>query len=70
MPSPKCDRRLEEYDNHYSIMGPRQWTELMKRAGFEIADFGELSFKISAPADNGTVWEGTEVYEYYLIKKN
>jgi ubiquinone/menaquinone biosynthesis C-methylase UbiE len=70
MPSPKCDRRLEEYDNHYSIMGPRQWTELMKRIGFEIADFGELSFKISAPADNGTVWEGAEVYEYYLIKKN
>lgn len=70
MPSPKCDRRLEEYDNHYSIMGPRQWVELIKRAGFTIADVGELSFAVSAPTNNGSVWEGTEVYEYYLIKKN
>jgi ubiquinone/menaquinone biosynthesis C-methylase UbiE len=70
MPSPKCDRKLEEYDNHYSIMGSRQWIELMKRAGFSIADSGELKFKITAPAVNGSTWEGTEVYEYYLIKKN
>jgi SAM-dependent methyltransferase len=70
MPSPKCDRILENYDNHYSIMGPRQWGELIKRAGFTIADFGELSFGISTPADAEVAqWSGTEVYEYYLIKK-
>ena len=51
-------------------MGPRQWLELMKRAGFLIADFGELNFGISAPAIDGSMWEGTEVYEWYLIKKN
>jgi ubiquinone/menaquinone biosynthesis C-methylase UbiE len=65
MPSPKCDRRLENYDNHYSIMGPRQWTELMLRAGFTIPDHGEISFGISAGE-----WSGTEVYEWYLIRKN
>jgi ubiquinone/menaquinone biosynthesis C-methylase UbiE len=69
MPSPKCDRPLETYDNHYSIMGPRQWVELMKRAGFEIADSGELSFGISSPTSNGTSWSGNEVYEWYLIRK-
>lgn len=70
MPSPKCDRVLETYDNHYSIMGQRQWKELMKRAGFIIVDFGELSFEISAPQNDGGTWEGKEVYEYYLLKKN
>lgn len=70
MPSPKCDRRLESYDNHYSIMGPRQWTELMKRAGFTVADHGEITFNISSKQDDGSLWEGNEVYEYYLIKKN
>lgn len=70
MPSMKCDRLLEAYDNHYSIMGPRQWKELMKRAGFEVADAGELSFEISGPQSNGTQWKGNEVYEYYLVKKN
>lgn len=70
MPSPKCDRVLETYDNHYSIMGPRQWKELMQRAGFTIADIGELSFEISAPQIDGSTWKGNEVYEYYLLKKS
>ena len=70
MPSPKCDRLLEAFDNHYSIMGPRQWRELFKRAGFEIADQGELAFELTAPQTDGTQWKGNEVYEYYLIRKN
>ena len=67
MPSPKCTRLLEAYDNHYSIMGPRQWSELMKRAGFEIADMGEITFNVSNKEDPN--WQGTEVYEWYVIKK-
>lgn len=66
MPSPKCDRLLEQYDNHYSIMGPRQWTELMKRAGFDIADHGEIKFKAT---DSASDWSGDEVYEWYLVRK-
>lgn len=66
MPSPKCDRLLEAYDNHYSIMGPRQWTELFKRAGFDIPDAGEIKFKASS---SDPVWEGDEIYEWYLIRK-
>jgi ubiquinone/menaquinone biosynthesis C-methylase UbiE len=70
VPSPKCDRLLEKYDNHYSIIGQRQWIELIKRAGFDIADYGEFSFTISTKKDNGETWQGNEIYEYYLIRKS
>lgn len=67
MPSPKCTRALEQYDNHYAIMGPRQWTALFARAGFDIRDVGELQFNIS---NNQTGEEiGTEVYEWYVLEK-
>lgn len=65
MPSPKCDRLLEAFDNHYSIMGHRQWSELMKRAGFTVSDIGEIKFTIK-----NEDWTGDEIYEWYLIRKN
>lgn len=68
MPSPKCDRPLEEYDNHYSIMGPRQWTALMKRAGFTVVDVGELTFSINNRDTGEDV--GDEVYEWYVLRKS
>lgn len=66
MPSPKCDRLLEAYDNHYSIMGSKQWICLMKRAGFVGQDFGEIDFEIMS---HQPVWKGREVYEWYIILK-
>lgn len=66
MPSPKCERLLEDYDNHYSIMGAKQWQCLMKRAGFVAKDAGEIDFEI---VSNSPVWRGKEVYEWYLILK-
>ena len=66
MPSPKCDRLLEDYDNHYSIMGSRQWQCLMKRAGFVGQDVGEIDFEIISQSP---VWRGREVYEWYVILK-
>ena len=67
MPSPQCSRLLEEYDNHYAIMGPRQWTCLMKRAGFERLDIGELKFSISNKETGDEL--GEEVYEWYMLEK-
>jgi ubiquinone/menaquinone biosynthesis C-methylase UbiE len=68
MPSPKCTRALEEYDNHYSIMGQRQWRALMIRAGFKPLDIGELKFVIN---NNQTGQEiGEEVYEWYVLEKS
>jgi ubiquinone/menaquinone biosynthesis C-methylase UbiE len=68
MPSPKCTRLLEDYDNHYSIMGMRQWTCLMRRAGFTIKDAGELKFDITSKEDPD--FTGVEVYEWYVLIKN
>lgn len=68
MPSPKCARVLEEYDNHYAIMGVRQWQALMTRAGFSNIDTGELKFSISNTNTGETL--GDEVYEWYVLKKS
>ena len=68
MPSPQCTRALEEYDNHYAIMGPRQWRALMNRAGFNPLDIGELKFSISNTQTGEAI--GEEVYEWYVLKKS
>ena len=68
MPSPQCTRALEEYDNHYAIMGPRQWRALMIRAGFNPLDIGELKFSISNNQTGEAI--GEEVYEWYVLKKS
>lgn len=68
MPSPKCTRVLEQYDNHYSIMGQRQWEALMVRAGFIVGDVGEIKFDVKSDTDPD--FFGTEVYEWYVLIKN
>jgi len=67
MPSPQCTRLLEEYNNHYAIMGPRQWCALMKRAGFVNIDIGELRFNITNNETGEDI--GEEVYETYILEK-
>lgn len=68
MPSPRCTRPLEEYDNHYAIMGPQQWVALFKRAEFNVIDIGELTFDINDKESNEDL--GKEIYEWYIIKKS
>ena len=68
MPSPQCTRALEEYDNHYAIMGPQQWRALMIRAGFNPLDIGELKFGISNNQTGEAI--GEEVYEWYVLEKS
>lgn len=68
MPSPRCTRALEEYDNHYAIMGPRQWSALIKRAGFNILDIGEMKFNISSKDSDESL--GEEIYEWYIVEKS
>jgi hypothetical protein len=68
MPSPQCTRDLENYDNHYAIMGPRQWRALMTRAGFTAVDIGELRFGINNKTTGESI--GEEVYEWYVLEKS
>lgn len=67
MPSPNCSRDLESFNNHYAIMGPRQWVALMRRAGFKVLNINELKFNISN-RDTGESM-GEEVYEMYYLEK-
>ena len=67
MPSPKCTRELEAFDNHYAIMGIRQWSALMTRAGFNSRDVGELKFNIHSSETGEEM--GEEVYEWYVLEK-
>ena len=68
MPSPECTRNLESYNNHYAIMGKRQWHELMIRAGFKSLDIGELKFNINHSETGEAL--GEEVYEWYVLEKS
>ena len=68
MPSPRCTRPLEEYDNHYAIMGPRQWVALFKRAGFNVMDIGEMAFDINEKESQTDL--GKEIYEWYILEKS
>lgn len=67
MPSPRCTRDLESYDNHYAIMGAKQWRALMIRAGFNPVDIGELKFGINNSETGDDL--GEEVYEWYVLEK-
>lgn len=67
MPNPTCTRDLESYDNHYSIMGTKQWSALMKRAGFKLLDIGEIKFDIHHSETKESL--GIEVYEWYILEK-
>ena len=67
MPSPQCTRDLEGFDNHYAIMGNKQWRALMIRAGFTPRDIGELRFGINNSETGEDL--GEEVYEWYVLEK-
>ena len=67
MPNPQCTRDLESYDNHYAIMGPKQWRALMIRAGFNPVDIGELRFNINNRETDQDL--GEEVYDWYVLEK-
>jgi hypothetical protein len=65
MPAPGGDRRLEHWQNHYSIMNQIQWGSLMVRAGFEYAsDTYPVKMRI-----NNEGPELNEPYHWYVITK-
>ena len=65
MPAPGGDRRLEHWQNHYSVMNQIQWGSLMVRAGFEYAsDTYPVKMRI-----NNEGPELNEPYHWYVITK-
>ena len=51
VPAPETCAGHETNPNHYSVFGPKMWSELFKKASFEIAESLELRFQLSIGED-------------------
>jgi len=68
MPMPDTPRMLENWPNHYSILGDQMWSSLFKRSGFNIKVKTNLQFTIQMDdINNGNPFEQGN-YAYVLQK--
>ena len=65
MPAPGGDRKLEHWQNHYSVMGQNMWGSLMVRSGFH----WKSSLMDLTLTDEATGGKYKEPYHWYLITK-
>ena len=65
MPAPGGDRKLEHWQNHYSVMGQNMWGSLMVRAGFH----WKSSLLDLTITDEKTGDKYKEPYHWYMITK-
>ena len=68
VPAPDMDRKHEENVNHFSILGPKMWRELYRRAGFHIDWFQELELDLTDTIDFITVDQKEKFYCAVLTK--
>ena len=65
MPAPGGDRKLEHFENHYSVMGQNMWGSLMIRTGFE---YTTATYDLNLNSKDGkTTFK--EPYHWYIIEK-
>ena len=68
VPAPDCERRHELNLNHYSILGQSQLAALLVRTGFDIDQFNNLEFELTAPNPEKPDEEPQKMQEkYYCI---
>lgn len=65
MPAPGGDRKLEHWQNHYSVMGQNMWGSLMVRTGFH----WRSSVMDLTITDEKTGDKYKEPYHWYMITK-
>ena len=65
MPAPDGDRKLEHFQNHYSVMGQNMWGSLMIRAGFE---YSSNTYDLKISTKDGSA-QYKEPYHWYVITK-
>ena len=65
MPAPGGDRKLEHFQNHYSVMGQNMWGSLMIRAGFE---YSSNTYDLKISTKDGSA-QYKEPYHWYVITK-
>lgn len=70
MPMPDTPRVLENWPNHYSILGEQMWTSLFNRSGFKVSVKKHLKFTLQmANINNGNPFEqGNYVYVLQKIR--
>ncbi|MBP2291349.1 class I SAM-dependent methyltransferase [Azospirillum rugosum] len=60
VPAPDTACRHQENQNHYSVMGPSMWVELIKRNGFALLDAISIDFETGM---------GPDVYHSFIAQK-
>ena len=68
MPMPDTTRRLENWPNHYSILGDRMWMALFDRSGFKV----RVKTSLQSTLQVGSVNNGhpfKEAYYVYVLQK-
>ena len=65
MPAPGGDRKLEHWQNHYSVMGREMWGSLMVRSGFHWSS-NVMDLELT---DDKTGKKYKEPYHWYLLTK-
>lgn len=70
MPMPDTPRALENWPNHYSILGEKMWTSLFNRSGFEVRVNTQLKFPLQmAGINDGNPFEqGNYVFVLQKIR--
>ena len=56
VPGPETACCHESNKNHYSVMGPQMWLNLLTRAGFEVVEGREMSLQTAAGPDKYFGW--------------
>jgi ubiquinone/menaquinone biosynthesis C-methylase UbiE len=66
VPAPDCSRQHEYNQNHYSILGIRQWHALFLRAGFELVKHNDFTVNLTNTETNEKF---DETYLMFLLRK-
>ena len=69
MPMPDTPRRLENWPNHYSILGEKMWSSLFVRSGFEILVNTKIGFSIQIKDINNGKPFNQENFVFILQKE-
>jgi SAM-dependent methyltransferase len=69
VPAPDCPRGHEYNPNHYSIFGNKQLDALLKRTGFKVDSFNDITFELTTTNEAGEESKVPETYYCVLVTK-
>jgi SAM-dependent methyltransferase len=69
VPSPNQDRKHEDNQNHFSIMGDKMWSSLFKRVHFKIDVANAFTFSLQDEIADNIFVDQTETFLIYKLTK-